>query len=215
MFHPIRHFQTVTRHRHLVITHCFRAGIGLQGLLHDLSKYEPTEFIPGALYFQGTRSPNEREREVYGYSFAWMHHKGRNRHHFEYWSDLNPATRRYEAARMPMRYVKEMFCDRVAASKIYQGGNYNDHHPLEYFLRGNARSRMHPDTADLLEGWLTMLAEKGEEKTFAHLRAIPNESAYGHRPILMQPELFAKSTVKNGENSENGEKQETSRKAKK
>ena len=95
-----------------------------------------------------------------------------------------------------MRYVKEMFCDRVAASKIYQGENYTDRHPLDYYLRGDARSRMHPDTADLLESWLTMLAEKGEEETFAHLRKIPNESNYGSRPILMQPELSAKSTAK-------------------
>lgn len=197
MIHPVKHFQTVVKHRHLVIAHCFRAGIGMQGLLHDLSKFSPTEFIPGALYFQGTRSPTEREREVYGYSFAWMHHKGRNRHHFEYWCDLNPATKRYEAARMPIRYVKEMFCDRIAASKIYQGENYTNWHPLDYYLRGNARSRMHPDTADLLESWLTMLAEKGEEETFAHLRKIPNESNYGSRPLLIQPELFAESTAKN------------------
>lgn len=201
MIHPIKHFQTIAKHRRLVIAHCFRAGIGMQGLLHDLSKFSPTEFIPGALYYQGTRSPTEREREVYGYSFAWMHHKGRNRHHFEYWCDLNPATKRYEAARMPMRYVKEMFCDRVAASKIYQGENYTDRHPLDYYLRGDARSRMHPDTADLLESWLTMLAEKGEEETFAHLRKIPNESNYGSRPILMQPELSAESTAKNAKST--------------
>ena len=201
MFHAIKHFKTITNHRHLVIAHCFRAGIGLQGLFHDLSKYQPTEFIPGARYFQGTRSPNERERELSGYSVAWMHHKGRNRHHFEYWNDLNLKTKRYEAARMPMRYVKEMFCDRVAASKIYQGEKYTDHHPLDYYLRGNARSRMHPDTADLLESWLKMLAEKGEDETFAHLRSIPNDRSYGHRPVLVQPEDFAENTAKNAENT--------------
>ncbi len=188
MIHPIKHFQTITKHRHRVIEHCFRAGIGLQGLLHDLSKYEPAEWIPGVRYYQGTRSPNEQERELFGYSVAWMHHKGRNRHHFEYWSDLNPKTKQYESVRMPIRYVKEMFCDRVAASKIYQGERYTNRHPLEYYLRGNARSRMHPDTADLLESWLTMLAEKGEDITFAYLRSIPNNSTYGHRPVLMKPE---------------------------
>ncbi len=201
MIHPIRHLKTITEHRHLVIAHCFRAGIGAQGLFHDLSKYEPAELFAGFRFYQGTRSPNEREREVYGYSYAWMHHKGRNRHHFEYWSDLNPKTKRYEAVRMPMRYVKEMFCDRVAASKIYQGKNYCNRHPLDYYLRGNARSRMHPDTADLLESWLAMLAEKGENATFAHLRSIPNDRAYGRRPALMQPQLFAESTAKNTENA--------------
>lgn len=175
MIHPIRHFITITKHRHLVIRHCFRAGIGWQGLFHDLSKYGPTEFIPGARFYQGSRSPNERERELYGYSQAWMHHKGRNKHHFEYWTDLNPQTKCYEPVPMPVRYVKEMFCDRVAASKIYQGEKYVDSHPLQYFLKGNARSRMHADTADLLESWLRMLAERGEKETFKAIREMKNK----------------------------------------
>ena len=178
MIHPWKHFCTITKHRHKVIAHCFRAGIGFQGLFHDLSKYSPAEFIPGAKYYQGTRSPNERERELFGYSPAWLHHKGRNRHHFEYWNDLNPATKMYEPVPMPVRYVKEMFCDRVAASKIYQGTNYTDQHPLAYFTRGNARRKMHADTADLLEEWLRMLAEKGETATFSHIKSIPNQTAY-------------------------------------
>lgn len=183
-----RHLATVCRHRRLVRSHCRRAGIFRQGLLHDLSKFSPIEFLPGVRYYQGDRSPNEKERELFGYSAAWMHHKGRNRHHFEYWTDLNPKTKRYEAVRMPMRYVKEMFCDRVAASKIYQGKDYTERHPLEYFRNRRARVRMHPDTADLLEEWLRMLAEKGEKATFSHIRAISNRAEYGTRPILVAPE---------------------------
>ena len=179
MPHPILHFRTITRHRHCVIRHCFRAGIGWQGLFHDLSKFSPTEFIPGARYYQGNRSPNERERELYGCSFAWMHHKGRNRHHFEYWNDINIETKMYEPVKMPIRFVKEMFCDRVAASKIYQGKNYTDSHPLAYFQRGNARKKMHPDTADLLEEWLTLLSQKGESEAFAHIKSIKNNADYG------------------------------------
>ena len=169
--HPIRHFRTITRHRHKVIAHCFRAGIGWQGLFHDLSKYSPTEFWPGARYYQGTRSPNEIEREKYGYSPAWLHHKGRNRHHFEYWTDYNPAERRVMPVKMPLRYVAEMFCDRVAASKIYQGAAYTQTHPLEYYLRGKPRRVIHPQTAALLEEWLTCLAQEGEDAAFARVRA--------------------------------------------
>ena len=169
--HPFRHFYTITKHRHRVIAHCFRAGIGWQGLFHDLSKYTPTEFFAGAKYYIGTRSPNEGEREKNGYSLAWMHHKGRNRHHFEYWVDINPKTRRYEPVKMPLRFVLEMFCDRVAASKIYQGKNYTDSHPLEYFMRAKPRRSIHPETSDFLEGLLRMLAVQGEEATFRFIRA--------------------------------------------
>ena len=172
MAHPFRHFRTITRHRHAVIRHCFRAGIGWQGLFHDLSKYSPTEFLPGARYYQGTRSPNEKERELFGYSAAWLHHKGRNKHHFEYWRDVDPVTKLYAPVPMPLRYVKEMFCDRVAASKIYQGKKYTDSHPLQYFLRGHAKAEMHPQTAALLEEWLQLLAEQGEKAAFAHIRKI-------------------------------------------
>ena len=172
MAHPIKHFRTITRHRHFVIAHCAKAGILWQGLRHDLSKYSPTEFIPGARFYQGDRSPNEKERELFGYSAAWMHHKGRNKHHFEYWNDLNVATMRYEPVPMPTKYIKEMFCDRVAASKIYQGNKYSDKHPLEYYLKGNARSRMHDDTANTLEAWLKMLADEGEKKTFEYIRSL-------------------------------------------
>jgi hypothetical protein len=155
-----------------VIAHCAKAGILWQGLFHDLSKYSPTEFLPGVRFFDGTHSPTEDERRTYGCSQAWMHHKGRNRHHLEYWNDLNPATKRYEPVKMPIRFVKEMFCDRVAASKIYQGKNYTDAHPFNYFDRGNARLYLHPETAALLEKCLIMLRDEGEKKTFRFIKGL-------------------------------------------
>lgn len=167
-----KHFITITRHRHEVIKNCFRAGIGIQGLFHDLSKYTPTEFIPGVLNYQGDRSPNERERETKGYSAAWMHHKGRNKHHYEYWNDYNPATRNVEGVKMPVRYFVEMICDRIAASKIYYGVNYTDSDPLNYFLKKKDRQLIHKETEEELGKVLTMLSEKGEKKTFAYLRKI-------------------------------------------
>ena len=96
-----RHFKTITYHRWLVCQGCFKVGLYWQGLTHDLSKYTPTEFMVGVKYFQGNRSPNGAERDEKGYSLAWMHHKGRNRHHYEYWTDLSPKTGRYESVPMP------------------------------------------------------------------------------------------------------------------
>ena len=165
------HVLTIMKHRRAVMRHCFRAGIPWRGLVHDLSKYSPTELVNGIRFYQGHRSPNEREREVRGYSKAWLHHKGRNKHHFEYWRDVNMETHRYEPVKMPPVFAVEMFCDRVAASKIYKGKAYKDSDPLEYFLRGNARAKMHPETADDLERWLRLLAEKGEKAAFAEVKA--------------------------------------------
>lgn len=169
-----RHFKTVNRHRATVLRHCIKAGIPWRGLTHDLSKYSLSEFIPGVLYYQGNRSPNEKERESLGFSYAWIHHKGRNRHHFEYWCDYDSQTRVMTPVKMPLLYVKEMFCDRVAASKIYNGKNYTDGDPLSYFLNARQRLRkmMHPDTFALLEKLLVMLKDKGEEYTFLYIRRL-------------------------------------------
>lgn len=168
--HLVKHFYTITKHRNMVLVHCFRAGIPIRGILHDMSKYSPTEFLMGAKYYTGIKSPTEYERLGEGYSVAWMHHKGRNRHHFEYWTDYNPKTRAIEPVKMPIKYVKEMFCDRVAAGKVYLGKKYTDKNPIEYFLGGSAKRNMHHDTAVLLEEWLKLLAEEGESAAFRKIR---------------------------------------------
>ncbi len=165
------HLKTIMEHRRRVIAHSLRCGILWQGLRHDLSKYSPTEFLQGIKYYQGgTRSPNEAERADKGYSEAWVHHKGRNRHHFEHWTDYNPKTKEVTPIKMPLRFVKEMFCDRVAATKVYLKKDYTESAALDYFLRGRARYNMHPETAELLEKLLTMLCEEGEKKTFSYIR---------------------------------------------
>lgn len=165
-----KHFATITHHRHLVLQGCFRVGLYWQGLTHDLSKYMPAEFLTGVHYYQGTRSPNAAEREEKGYSEAWMHHKGRNRHHWEYWTDLNPATRRYDAVPMPRRYLVEMVMDRRAACMTYEKDAYTDGSALAYFLRSRERSLMHPDTQRQLAYILEMLRDQGERATFSYLK---------------------------------------------
>ena len=165
-----QHFKTITRHRRLVRQGCFKVGLYWQGLTHDLSKYSPTEFRSGIRYYQGTRSPNTAEREEKGYSEAWMHHKGRNRHHYEYWNDLSLETRRYEYMPMPRKYLVEMVMDRRAACMVYQGKNYHPSSALEYLINSRERVLMNPQTERELRHILTMLAEEGEEKTFRYLR---------------------------------------------
>jgi hypothetical protein len=164
------HLKTVSRHRRAVFLHCKKAGIAWQGLTHDLSKFSPAEFFQGIKYYQGYRSPNDRERELFGHSPTWMHHKGRNRHHFEYWTDYHIKTKQIVPIKMPLRYVAEMFCDRLAASKIYNGKKYTQNHPLDYFLSAKEVRLIHPETSDLLEHWLRVLAEQGEEQAFALIR---------------------------------------------
>ena len=171
------HLKTVITHKHYVFIHCVKAGIPWQGIVHDMSKFSPAEFIPGVRFFQGDKSPNVGEREAFGYSLAWMHHKGRNKHHFEYWNDLNIELKRYAPVKMPEKYLIEMFCDRVAASKVYGKDKYNDAYALGYFNRRKEHPEMHPETERMIRKLLTMLAEEGEEKTFAYIRSLKKNNA--------------------------------------
>lgn len=172
--HIISHFKTITSHKLLVMKHCFRAGLYRQGLLHDLSKYMPSEFFTGARYYQGDRSPNDAERREKGYSTAWMHHKGRNKHHFEYWTDYKIGVPKGTLSGMPMprRYVAEMFCDRIAACEIYNKGHYERQMSLDYYLKGKDTMLIHPQTNRELEGLLRMYVKYGEKRTLHYIRTV-------------------------------------------
>ena len=167
---PWQHFKTITTHRILVMRGCFQMGLYWQGLTHDLSKYSSVEFWTGARYYQGVRSPNAAEREDKGYSEAWMHHKGRNRHHYEYWTDMNPKTHVYESVSMPRRYLAEMVADRLAACKVYEGEAFTNESPLRYLMRSREKDLMHPQTRKELEYLLTMLRDRGEKETFRYIK---------------------------------------------
>lgn len=166
----LQHFITITRHRWLVREGCFKVGLIWQGLTHDLSKYSPAEFFVGAKYYQGNRSPNGAQRDEIGYSTAWMHHKGRNKHHYEYWTDMSPVTHKYESVIVPRKYLVEMVMDRRAACIVYQGKNYNPGSALTYLENSKEKVLLHPETRRQLEYILTMLRDKGEKETFCYLR---------------------------------------------
>ena len=145
--------------------YCFAVGLYRQGLLHDLSKFGPTEFSVGVRYYQGNRSPNNAEREDKGLTTAWLHHKGRNKHHCEYWIDYD-LNREHDpplcGMKMPKRYVVEMALDRIAASQIYKGEEYDDSCPLEYFLAGKAGADSFPKSyrEQLVIGYKQFMAQQ-------------------------------------------------------
>lgn len=168
------HLKTITNHKIMVMKHCFAVGLYKQGLLHDLSKYSWTEFSVGAKYYQGNRSPNDAEREDKGYTTSWLHHKGRNKHHLEYWMDYDIDRKKAELVGMPMpkKYIIEMFCDRIAACKIYNRENYYQKQPWDYYKKGRAGKLLHPESKATLEKYLKMLAVYGEEYTFRYIKNV-------------------------------------------
>ena len=177
--HIKEHFQTITYHRRLVRQSCFRVGLYWQGLTHDLSKYSLTEFLVGAKYFQGDCSPNNAEKEEKGYSSSWLHHKGRNKHHFEYWIDVSLNKEEgLVGNKMPVCYVAEMLCDRIAACEVYRGKNYTSGAPMEYYEFTKKYITIHPETRALLEKLLTILKDEGEDAAYAYIRKLLKKGSY-------------------------------------
>lgn len=164
------HLKTVHTHRKKVRKLCFKMGLYWQGIIHDLSKYKPVEFINGVKFFTGKASPHYGERRANGYSKAWLNHKGHNKHHAEYWADISLETGKTENIPMPTKYLAEMMCDRVAASQTYLKNKYNDKAPLEYYLSHKDENQFHEETRQKLEMYLTMLSEQGSDVMFRAVR---------------------------------------------
>ena len=127
------HLHTILTHKWYVFKNCVKAGIIWQGITHDLSKFSPTEFFESVKYYQGTRSPIDACKEANnGRSDAWLHHKGCNKHHFEYWVD-GVDTGTVTPIEMPFKYALELVCDYLGAGQAYQKKNFTYKGELEWW----------------------------------------------------------------------------------
>lgn len=167
----IKHLTLVNRHRFLVFKLCCKAGIPFRGLVHDLSKYSPTEFFESVKYYNGSQSPITFCKKENGYSNAWLHHKGRNKHHFEYWLDFTaPAPMPV----IPYKYTVEMICDTLAAGMTYKKKDWYPRYQLEYFNGRTDKEFINDKIAKVLEETYKQVAENGIDKTITkqNLRSI-------------------------------------------
>ncbi len=153
-----KHLWVIIKHKHRVFINCCRCGIPWRGIVHDLSKFSPTEFFESAKFYQGYRSPIGVCRRANGVCYAWLHHKGRNKHHIEYWLDpdceLTPL--------MPYKYAVECVCDKLAATRTYKGKNYETEAPLEHWYRYGSKVDGNPKTMAFLERVFLDVKDHGE-----------------------------------------------------
>ena len=154
----IKHFHTVNKHRWYVFIYCLKAGIPIRGLLHDLSKYSFVEFFESVKYYDGHRSPITYARKDKGYSLAWLHHKGRNKHHFQYWYDYAAPIK---TPIMPFKYFLEMICDDLAAGMTYQGKKWYPGYQLTYWNKVREEAKMNETMKQLLDKVYTEISLHG------------------------------------------------------
>ena len=153
-----KHVGLVIRHKHHVFLNCVRCGIPWRGVVHDLSKFSPFELFESVRYYNGKRSPIAICRRERGVSRAWLHHKGRNKHHIEYWLDGDCEV----TPLMPYKYAVECFCDKVAATKVYRGREYTDTAPLSHWERYGNKVDGNPRTMSFLDAAFRALAQEGK-----------------------------------------------------
>ena len=158
----IKHFNLITKHKWIVFKLCLKAGIPFRGLMHDLSKYSPTEFIESAKFYVGDHSPITEAKKANGYSKAWLHHKGRNKHHYQYWTDLSLPEK---TVIMPYKYAIEMVCDELASGIVYNGKNWTQNTQLEYYMNKERKNLIHPQIDKFLMATFTEVSKNGINKT--------------------------------------------------
>ena len=155
-----KHFKTVCKHKAFVYRECKACGIWWQGVIHDLSKFSLTEFVPSAKHFQGDKSPIEAEKAKVGYSIAWLHHKGMNKHHWEWWTDFD-KNGQIIANKIPKKYVIEMVCDWIGAGKAYSKEQWTEAEPLAYFEKVKAGRHFHEETLSAIYWFLQAIKDHG------------------------------------------------------
>lgn len=156
-----KHFKLITKHKWEVFNLSIKAGIPFRGLIHDLSKYSIIEFWESSKYYQGNRSPIVNARIENVYSKAWLHHKGRNKHHEEYWYDWYAEVK---APIIPYKYTIEMACDQLAAGIVYNGANWKQSYPLKYWIEKKNKEVYHPQMVKFFEDLYTEISKNGIEK---------------------------------------------------
>ena len=160
----IKHFHMVNKHRYIVFKFCVRAGIPFRGIVHDLSKYSFEEFFESAKYYQGNYSPIRNARNTLGYSYAWLHHKGRNKHHYEYWYDY---CNKDGHVLIPLKYTKEMICDQLAAGICYDGKDWNNSSQLNYWMKAREKAKIDDRIDKLLIRVYTDISKYGINKVIS------------------------------------------------
>lgn len=157
-----KHIKLVSKHKWIVFKLCCKIGIPWRGFMHDWSKFSPREFFESVKYYNGYQSPIIVSKKLNGYSKAWLHHKGRNKHHPEYWIDVSLPQK---AILMPYKYAAEMICDKLAAGIVYNGSAWTKESQIKYYMKERETAMVHPRIDRFLIEVFTQVSERGLDET--------------------------------------------------
>jgi hypothetical protein len=128
-----KYLKYLLKHKWYVAVECWKRGLYLHAITHDLSKFRPSEWLPYAQYFYGTWNRIEPDDFVYWmgrdkvqrpFDVAWLKHQHRNKHHWQHWV-LKEDEGRTKALAIPHKVILQMACDWIGASKAIRGKDAN------------------------------------------------------------------------------------------
>lgn len=172
-----KYFKIICKHKVAVYQECRACGITWRGITHDLSKFSRDEFISSAKYYCEDRSPHYGDAAENGYSLAWLHHKGCNKHHWEFWTDFDENDGSIKVNKIPYEYVVEMVCDWIGAGKVYNKDKWTQLSPLQYYNKVRSGRHFHLETEKLILKFLNTIASHGLDE-FHKMAKCQDEYSY-------------------------------------
>lgn len=128
-------------------------------VIHDLSKFLPSEFFSYADFFYGKNSPVQKGKEIERvldiilqnrFDAAWLKHIHRNPHHWQYWV-LREDQGNIKIVPMPRQYLVEMLCDWQGASRAIRGKNAN---AREWYRSQWNKMQLHAETREIVDKYM-------------------------------------------------------------
>lgn len=137
----LNYLKYLLRHKWFVFIACLRIGASpWMGLIHDLSKFRLSEWLPYARCFY-TADGSKQYKEGSAFTFAWNDHQKRNKHHWQFWL-ITWDRGTTEPLRMPRRFVLEMVADWMGAGRAITG----KWEAKEWYLKNCHTMQLHPET---------------------------------------------------------------------
>lgn len=159
-----KYIKQILKHKKYVFEECKKCGIIWQGITHDLSKFSKEELIPSAKYYN-YNNVERTDKIIEDYFKAWCHHKGRNKHHWEYWTDFS-SEGKVIPIKIPYNYVIEMICDWIGAGKTYEKDEWDQTRPLAYYNKVRQGRHFHLDTERLILRFLVCIKNNGLDEFY-------------------------------------------------
>jgi hypothetical protein len=162
----LKYLRYVLRHKWYVFIECCKLGIPWLGIIHDWSKFLPSEFIPYARHFYGGKHDIQRDATGYykpvdtgdpAFDWGWFLHAKRNRHHWQWWVLPTGDPTEDKVLRMPLRYMKEMLADWRGAGKALGTPDTQ-----AWYLKHNWSMRLTAETRIWLMGQLGIVNSLAE-----------------------------------------------------